>query len=44
MYRWSLESGECARIFFNYSEKTYVDCITFSNSGKIMAVACKFII
>lgn len=38
---WSLESGDCVRIFFNYSEKSYVDCICFSNSGKIMAVGCK---
>jgi len=40
-FRWSLESGDCVRIFFNYSNKTHIDNICFSNSGKIMAVGCK---
>ncbi len=40
--RWALENGECVRIFFNYSNITNIDCVSFSNSGKLLAVGCKF--
>lgn len=39
---WCLENGECARVIYNYTEKSYVDTIAFSNSGKILAIACNY--
>jgi transcription initiation factor TFIID subunit 5 len=38
---WSLASGTCVRVFFN-TNATYIDCLSFSNSGKILAVGSKF--
>ena len=36
---WTIKTGECCRIFVNYSLiNTYVDCMCFSNSGKLLAV------
>ena len=36
---WTIKTGECCRIFVNYSlTNTYVDCMCFSNSGKLLAV------
>lgn len=36
---WIIKSGECCRIFVNYSLKnSYVDCMCFSNSGKLLAI------
>ena len=37
---WIIKTGECCRIFVNYSLKnSFVDCMCFSNSGKLLAVA-----
>ena len=36
---WILKSGECCRIFVNYSlVNSFIDCMCFSNSGKLLAV------
>ena len=36
---WILKTGECCRIFVNYSlVNSYIDCMCFSNSGKLLAV------
>ena len=36
---WILKTGECCRIFVNYSLiNSYIDCMCFSNSGKLLAV------
>lgn len=35
---WIIENGECCRIFFNYSEIGFIDCLCFSNSGKLLVV------
>ena len=36
---WVLNTGECCRIFMNYSlVRSYVDCMCFSNNGKLLAV------
>ena len=36
---WMISTGECCRIFVNYSlVNTYIDCMCFSNSGKLLAV------
>ena len=36
---WIIKTGECCRIFVNYSlVNPYVDCMCFSNSGKLLAV------
>ena len=37
---WSLENGECIRVIYNYSNKSYVDAIAFTNSGKLLTIAC----
>mmetsp|Transcript_38505 Transcript_38505/g.39934 ORF Transcript_38505/g.39934 Transcript_38505/m.39934 type:complete len:590 (-) Transcript_38505:36-1805(-) len=37
---WCIETGDCVRVIYNYSEKGYVDAIAFTNSGKLMAIAC----
>jgi len=34
---WALENGICVRVFFN-PINTFIDCLTFSNSGKILVV------
>ena len=37
---WILKTGECCRIFVNYSlVNSFIDCMCFSNSGKLLAVA-----
>ena len=36
---WCIESGECVRVFFNYSERGYVDSICFTHSGKLMVIS-----
>ena len=36
---WIIQTGECCRIFVNYSlVNSYVDCMCFSNSGKLLAI------
>lgn len=36
---WSIKSGDCVRIFVNYSKvNSFVDCLCFSSSGKLLAV------
>ena len=35
---WTIKTGECVRIFVNYSNCGYIDCLCFSNSGKLLAV------
>ena len=36
---WSIKSGDCVRIFVNYSKvNSYVDCLCFSSSGKLLCV------
>ena len=36
---WIINTGECCRIFMNYSlVRSYVDCMCFSNNGKLLAV------
>jgi len=36
---WIIKNGECCRIFVNYSlNNSYIDCMCFSNSGKLLAV------
>ena len=35
---WAIKTGECVRIFVNYSNCGYIDCLCFSNSGKLLAV------
>ena len=36
---WVINTGECCRIFMNYSlGRSYVDCMSFSNNGKLLAV------
>ena len=37
---WIIKTGTCCRIFVNYSlTNSFVDCMCFSNSGKLLAVA-----
>lgn len=36
---WAIKTGECVRIFVNYSNCGYIDCLCFSNSGKLLAVS-----
>ena len=36
---WIIKTGECCRIFVNYSlVNSFIDCMCFSNSGKLLAV------
>ena len=36
---WSLKTSKCVRVFVNYGTNGYADCLCFSNSGKIVAIA-----
>ena len=39
---WEIKSGECCRIFVNYNKDvSYINCLTFSNSGKLLVIAVK---